>query len=359
MKYRILVVDDEPVNLSLLKTILEKDYSLAFARSGTEALERVYQNPPDLILLDIMMPEMSGFEVCEILQQSPHYRHIPVILVTALTDSRNEERGLSLGAVDYVTKPVAPALVRARVRTHLSLYHRQQELESLVSERTFELEQAQLAAIQMLSRAGEYKDNETGTHVIRMSYFSKVLAQTLGWTQREQQLIFQASPMHDIGKIGIPDAIIRKPGQLDREEWEAIKGHPEIGAQIIKSQFYDLSQSQLFKMAERIAISHHEKWDGSGYPKGLKGEDIPIEGRIVAIADVFDALTSQRPYKEAWPVDRAIELLKSESGKHFDPKLVDAFLLALPEIIEIREKWNDARLVVDQVPEPASEVALD
>ncbi|WP_084332466.1 HD-GYP domain-containing protein [Marinobacterium jannaschii] len=341
MSYKILLVDDEPVNLSLLKSVLQDQYSLFFARSAEEAILRLHQNKPDLILLDIMMPGKDGFALCREIKETPLIGEVPVILVTALSDQGNEERGFASGAVDYISKPIVPALVRARVKTHLALYHRQQELEKAVYERTLELEHSQLAAIRMLGRAAEYKDNETGTHVIRMSYYSKILAAALGWPAREQHLIFQASPMHDIGKIGVPDAILRKPGKLDADEWDVMLEHPIIGARIIDSQFHDLKSSPLLEMARRIALSHHEKWDGSGYPKGLKGEEIPVEGRIVAIADVFDALTSKRPYKDAWSVEDAMALLEEQAGKHFDPGLIELFRNSLPEILAIKERWKD------------------
>ncbi|MEX0739726.1 MAG: two-component system response regulator [Pseudohongiella sp.] len=320
----LLLVDDEPANLHVLRQILQNDYRLLFARDGNKALALCQQELPDLILLDIMMPDMTGFEVCETLKLSDKMRHIPVIFVTALNDALDETRGFDAGAVDYITKPVSPPVVRARVRNHLSLV------------RVDELRETRLQVVQRLGLAAEYKDNETGLHVIRMSHFSQILARAAGFSDAAQEEILHASPMHDIGKIGIPDAILAKPGKLDADEWDTMKQHPLIGAHIIGEQV-----SGLLLTARRIALHHHEKWDGSGYPDGLAGEDIPIEARIVAIADVFDALVTARPYKEAWPVEKAVALIRSEAGKHFDPHLVELFLEELPQILEIKERWAE------------------
>lgn len=341
MAFNILIVDDEPVNLSLLRQVLGSDYNLFFARNGLEAISRAERCNPDLILLDVMMPEMDGIEACKRLKANPRLTSVPVILVTALSNEENEEKGFAVGAVDYISKPFSPVLVRARVKTQLALYDRRKELENLVQERTQELELSQLAAVRMLGRAAEYKDNETGKHVIRMSQYSRILARTIGWDKTAADLLMHAAPMHDIGKIGIPDSILRKPGALDAGEWEVMRKHPEIGAQIIASQIDLVAESKLLKMAKSIALSHHEKWDGSGYPQGLKGEVIPVEGRIVAIADVFDALTSKRPYKDAWSVEKAIELLVDQSGKHFEPELVEAFMSSIDQVIPIKEQWQD------------------
>lgn len=324
----LLLVDDEPTNLHVLKQILQDNYRLIFARDGDKALELAQQQKPDLILLDIMMPGMTGYEVCSALKASPLTSHIPVIFVTALDDDTDETRGFDVGCVDYITKPVSPAVVRARVRTHLSLV------------RVDELRETRLQVVQRLGLAAEYKDNETGLHVIRMSHLSRILARELGFSEAAQEEILHAAPMHDIGKIGIPDAILAKPGKLDADEWDVMKRHPEIGAHIIGEQV-----SGLLLTARRIALHHHEKWDGTGYPHGLKGDDIPIEARIVAIADVFDALISARPYKPAWPLDKVIALIRSEAGKHFDPHLTELFIAQLPDILEVYEKWGEPEVV--------------
>lgn len=321
---RLLLVDDEPANLHVLREILQAEYRLQFARNGRRALDLVAAERPDLILLDVMMPGLTGFEVCEALQAEPLTASIPVIFVTALGDAVDETRGFDAGGVDYLTKPVSPPVVRARVRNHLRLV------------RVEELVETRLRIVQCLGVAAEYKDDETGEHVLRMSHYSRVLARAAGLGERHAEDILNASPMHDVGKIGIPDAILRKPGKLDAEEWKVMAGHVEIGARIIGEH-----QTGLLAMARRIALCHHEKWDGSGYPQGLSGKDIPIEARIVAVADVFDALTSERPYKHAWPVEEAVELLQRERGRHFDPELIDLFIERLPEILEIRGRWTN------------------
>jgi len=321
---QLLLVDDEASNLQVLRHILQDDYRLLFAKDGAKALELAQRERPELILLDVMMPGMTGFEVCARLKADPATAPVPVIFVTALADIDDEARGFALGAVDYITKPVSPAIVKARVRTHLSLV------------RVEELLETRLQIVQRLGLAAEYKDNETGLHVIRMSHYAQILARALGFGEVEAERILHAAPMHDVGKIGIPDAILRKPGKLDAEEWAVMQQHAEIGAQIIGEH-----AGGLLRMAHEIAYCHHEKWDGSGYPRGLKGEAIPLEARIVAIADVFDALTSERPYKQAWTVDAAIALLREESGRHFDGELVELFIAQLPALLEVKERWAE------------------
>jgi len=320
----LLLVDDEPANLQVLRNILADDYRLLFAKDGDRALELAHNEKPDLILLDVMMPGKSGHEVCEALQQQEATRGIPVIFVTALSDADDEAHGLELGAVDYLTKPVNAAIVRARVRNHLSLV------------RVEELTATRLAVVQRLGRAAEYKDNETGLHVIRMSHYSQLIALEAGMGEAWAETLLHAAPMHDVGKIGIPDSVLRKPGKLDPDEWAIMQQHAEIGAQIIGED-----GSELLAMAREVAQNHHEKWDGSGYPRGLKGEEIPVSARIVALADVFDALTSERPYKKAWSVDQACNLIREQSGQHFDPDLVEAFFACLPAILEIKNRWPE------------------
>lgn len=320
----LLLVDDEPANLHVLKHILQEHYRLLFARDGQRALELAAAERPQLILLDVMMPGMTGHEVCAQLKSDPHTSDIPVIFVTALSNVDDEIRGFELGAVDYITKPVSAPIVKARVRTHLSLV------------RAEVLRETRLNIVQALGMAAEYKDNETGLHVIRMSHFSRIIALEAGFSAEEADELLHAAPMHDVGKIGIPDAILQKPGKLDDAEWEIMQKHPEIGAQIIGEH-----DASMLKMAHRIALGHHEKWDGSGYPAGLAGNAIPIEARIVAIADVFDALTSVRPYKKAWSVEDAVALIREQSGRHFDPDLVDCFLRRLDDINHIRERWAE------------------
>lgn len=323
-KQTILIVDDEPANLRVLKKMLEEQYRLIFAKSGEEALRLVQRELPNLILLDVMMPGMTGFEVCEQLKTDMLSKAVPVIFVTALSDEVDETKGFEVGAVDYITKPVSPAIVKARVRTHLSLVQAD------------DLRRTRLQVIQRLGRASEYKDNETGMHIMRMSHYSKIIALAYGLSDFAADNLLHAAPMHDIGKIGIPDSIMLKPGKLTDKEFTIMKTHPEIGAEILGE-----SDSDLIALAKMVSLTHHEKFDGSGYPKGLKGKEIPIEGRIVAIADVFDALTSKRPYKEAWTVEQAMAFIESQSGIHFDPDLVVLMQQCLPSILYIKQRWQD------------------
>ncbi|MDM4766317.1 HD domain-containing phosphohydrolase [Pelomonas sp. SE-A7] len=319
---KLLLVDDEPANLQVLRHALQDDYRLVFARDGHKALELARAESPQLILLDVMMPALSGLDVCRTLKAQAATRSIPVIFVTALADTQDEAQGFEAGGVDYISKPISPAIVRARVRTHLSLV------------RADELRATRLQIVQRLGRAAEYKDNETGWHVLRMSHYSQILARAAGYSEQRADDLLHAAPMHDVGKLGIPDAILRKQGPLDEAEWSQMRRHPEIGAEILGEH-----EGGLLAMARRIAVAHHEKWDGSGYPQGLAGEAIPEEARIVAIADVFDALTSVRPYKPAWPVEKAVEFLNEQAGRHFDPRLVALFVEELPAVLEVRERF--------------------
>ena len=320
----LLIVDDEPTNLQVLRQILQADYRLLFARDGHKALELAGSERPDLILLDVMRPGMPGHEACAALKGHPDTRSIPVIFVTALAETDNEALGFELGAVDYIVKPVSPPIVKARVRNHLSLVRMDELIES------------RMQIIERLGRAAEYKDNETGLHVIRMSHYAQTLALAAGWSPAAAQELLTAAPMHDIGKIGIPDHILRKNGPLSPEEWDVMRTHPRIGADIIGEH-----PSSMLRLAREIALHHHEKWDGTGYPHKLQGEDIPLAARIVSIADVFDALTTARPYKHAWTVEDAVAQLQKDRGGHFDAHLVDLFVAALPEILEIRERWKE------------------
>jgi putative two-component system response regulator len=321
---RILAVDDEPTNLQLLRQILQDQYGMLYAKDGTRALELAEQEHPDLILLDVMMPGMTGYEVCRKLKSQPATSGIPVIFVTALADTIDELTGFEAGAVDYIMKPVSPPIVKARVRTHLSLV------------RLDELRETRLQIVQRLGLAAEYKDNETGLHVIRMSHYARLLGLAAGLSEFEADELLHAAPLHDVGKIGIPDRILQKQGKLDAEEWAIMKNHVAIGANIIGEH-----ERGVLAMAHRIALSHHEKWDGSGYPAGLAGDAIPLEGRIVAVADVFDALTSDRPYKKAWPVEQAFAYLREHRGQHFDPALVDLFLTLVPSVLEVMQRWAE------------------
>ncbi len=340
----ILIVDDNIKNLQVLGTLLmEENYEVSIAGNGKEAILEVMNNPPDLILMDVTMPVMNGFEAVKRLKENTATMDIPVLFITAMNEEADEEKGFLLGAEDYITKPVRAPIVKARVKLHLALNNQKRLLEQQVNKRTEELyklnrelEDTRLEIIRRLGRASEYRDNETGNHIIRMSKVSRIIAVGSGLSDGECDLILNASPMHDIGKIGIPDNILLKPGKLNPEEWEIMKTHVTQGAEILQGH-----NSRLLKTAVEIALTHHEKWDGSGYPNGLKGGNIPLSGRISAVADVFDALTSVRPYKKAWSVEKAVELLKNERGRHFQPGLVDIFLSALPSILEISSQYLD------------------
>jgi len=323
-KQSLLLVDDEPTNLRVLRTVLQEQYRLLFAKSGEEALQLVQKEQPDLILLDVMMPGLTGFDVCARLKANPATSAIPVIFVTALKDEMDETKGFEVGAVDYITKPISPAVVRARVKTHLSLVQAQ------------ELKQTRLQVIQRLGRAAEYKDNETGLHVMRMSHYAQVLALAYGFSEQKAEDLLHAAPMHDIGKIGIADNILLKPGKLTTEEYKEMQKHPLIGAEIIGD-----CESDLLKMAKAVALYHHEKWDGTGYPYGLSAEQIPVEARIVALSDVFDALTSARPYKQAWSIEETLQYIHQQKGLHFEPRLVDLLDENLQQILEIKQRWAE------------------
>ena len=323
-KQSLLLVDDEPTNLRVLRTVLQDQYRLLFAKSGEEALQLLQKEQPDLILLDVMMPGLTGFDVCERIKANPLTSSIPVIFVTALKDEMDETKGFEAGAVDYITKPISPAVVRARVKTHLSLVQAQ------------ELKQTRLQVIQRLGRAAEYKDNETGLHVMRMSHYAQIIALAYGFSEQKAEDLLHAAPMHDIGKIGIADSILLKPGKLTADEYQEMQKHPLIGAEIIGD-----CESEPLKMAKTVALYHHEKWDGTGYPVGLSGEQIPVEARIVALCDVFDALTSARSYKAAWSIEDTLQHLRAQKGKHFEPLLVDLLEANLPKILEVKQRWAE------------------
>ena len=343
-KDTLLIVDDTPANIDVLRGILGADYAIKVANSGPLALKIVASQPPNLILLDVVMPGMDGYEVCRQLKANEATRHIPVIFVTALGEAEDESLGFELGAADYIVKPVSPPIVLARVRAHLALSDQRHGLQQLVAERTSELErsnrqlaQTHLVMLKQLGRAADYRDNETGMHIMRVGNFSKQLGRAAGFLESRAELLMYASMMHDIGKIGVPDHILLKPGKLTPEEFEVIKTHPEIGAEIIGE--HDV---EVLKMAREVALGHHEKWNGQGYPHGLNGEFIPVVARIVAIVDVFDALTCVRPYKRAWPIEDALALIEKEAGQHFDPELARLFLGMEAEVRRITIEYGDA-----------------
>ena len=345
----ILIVDDAPANIDVLSGLLA-DYRRRVAIDGMTALRLAKMNPPDLVLLDVVMPSMDGFEVCRRLRANPATAEIPVIFITALGEVQNETLGFEVGGVDYITKPFNAKVVRARVETHIELKTARDALrdenallEAHVKARTSELQSAldglRRSAVDTVLRLGlaaEYRDDETGRHVLRMAHYAVSVARELGWASADLDRLFHAALMHDIGKLALPDSILNKSGPLDRAEWAIMKRHPLVGARILSG-----SDSDIIQLAEIVALTHHEKWDGSGYPQGLQGESIPLVGRIVAICDVFDALTVRRPYKNAMPVDAACAILRQSSGSHFDPAVVRAFFAAEAAVRNIHHLHGD------------------
>lgn len=333
---KVLIVDDAPLNLLLLTELLSNDYQVIAANSGERALELCADVKPNIVLLDVMMPNMDGFEVCAELKNNPLTQDIPIIFVTAKTETIDEERGFFLGAVDYIQKPFSPSVVRARVKTQLNLHNQRRHLQELVDEKTQQLRETQQKVVDRLGRAAEYKDNETGMHVIRMSHYAYLIARQLGCSDTWCDLLRSAAPMHDVGKIGISDSILCKPGRLTADEREEMEKHCSIGADIIGND-----SSPLLQTARQVALYHHERWDGQGYPHGLSGDDIPLAAQIVAVADVFDALTSVRPYKKAWDVKDACDLIKNGRGTQFSPLAVDAFFDAKTDILLVMEAHRE------------------
>ncbi len=341
-KRTILVVDDQPENVSILDKILAQEYLVKVALNGEKALEIADgKNPPDLILMDIVMPSMDGYEVCKLLKQNTSTRHIPVIFVTARDDITDETKGLELGAVDYIRKPVSPPIVQARVSTHLALYDQNRVLEEKVKERTNELVRMQKVTMHSLAVLAETRDNETGGHIMRTQHYVRLLAEHLadhpqyGELQAPSviDLLFQSTPLHDIGKVGIPDSILLKPGPLSDDEWVTMKNHTTLGHDaLVKAEEAfgsDGEEASFFRFAKEIAISHHEKWDGSGYPYALKGEDIPISGRLMALADIYDALVNRRVYKPPFSHEEAVQIITEGDERvmpeHFAPEVLRAF----------------------------------
>mgnify|MGYP001766671623 CR=1 FL=1 len=339
----ILIVDDTPENLSVLGELLQPAYRVRAANSGKRALQIASGDPPlDLILLDVMMPEMDGYAVLEELQAMPSTRDIPVIFVTAMDGTDDEERGLGMGAVDYITKPIRPGIVLARVRTQLELKRardilsdQNSFLEAEVRRRMQENLTTQEISIRALARLAEIRDPETGKHILRTQEYVRTLAQALQPHPRFADYLDDATidslvrsaPLHDIGKVGIPDHILLKPGKLTPEEWEVMKTHAELGSNAIALAEADAERPvEFLAIARMIARSHHEKWDGSGYPDGLAGDAIPIAARLMALADVFDALTCRRVYKDAFSFDEAYRIIVAGRGSHFDPDVTDAFI---------------------------------
>jgi putative two-component system response regulator len=356
----ILVVDDTPDNLTLMSGLLKDHYKIKVANGGEKAL-RIAQSdpPPDLILLDIMMPETDGYEVCVRLKADLRTRDIPVIFLTAKSEAEDETYGLELGAVDYITKPISPSIVLARVKTHLALkrvqdFLRDQNafLETEVRKRTAEVTAIQDVTIHALASLAETRDSETGNHIRRTQHYVKALAEKLRFNPRfahclnddkSIEMLFKSAPLHDIGKVGIPDRILLKPGRLEAEEFEIMKTHTILGRDAIIQAERELDiEISFLKFAKEIAYGHQEKWDGSGYPEGLSGDDIPISARLMAVADVYDALISRRVYKEGMEHDDAVRIIGAGKWTHFDPDMVDAFMELQDEFKAIAARFADA-----------------
>lgn len=354
---RLLIVDDEELNRDLLEGMVEcLGHESITAEDGHEALKKLTPDI-DLVLCDVMMPGMTGYEVVQHIRQDPARRDIPVIMVTALTEKADRLRAVESGANDFITKPIDSTELRVRLGSLLkvkaaqdSIKRQQAELEDIVAQRTRDLcqalvetaqaqqtaSEAHLDTVHRLALAAEYRDNDTATHIHRVGHYCALLARGLGLPPDEIDLIRRASPMHDVGKLGVPDSVLLKPGKLEPEEFDVIKHHTVMGARILSG-----SSSTLLQAGELIALSHHEKWDGTGYPNGLAGEDIPLYGRICAVADVFDALTSKRPYKDPFPNEKACEIMREGRGKHFDPKVLDLFFAHMDEVVLIQERYRD------------------
>ncbi len=340
-KKRVLVIDDTLANIKVLNELLRDQYHVSVATNGPDGLDLANsENRPGLILLDIMMPDMDGYEVIKKLKSNPKTKNIPVLFITAKSEVKDETFGLSLGAVDYLRKPISPPIVMARVKSHMNLHLYQEHLEELVKDRTEQLRNGYIDTVHRLALATEYKDEETGAHIRRISYYTEEIANKLGMDKNFSETIFHASPMHDIGKVAIPNSILLKQGPLDDEEWETLKSHAEIGAKILEG-----SDSPLLEMAVDIAWYHHERWDGSGYPKGLKGDAIPLTARIMNISDQYDALRSKRPYKPTYDHKKTVSIITKGDGRtkpeHFDPEILRAFEQSLPVLNEIFETHKD------------------
>ncbi len=330
----VMVVDDTEANIDILVETLGEVYDVSVAMDGETALADIAEAPPDLILLDIMMPGMDGYEVCERLKSSEETSSIPILFLTAMTGEQDEAKGLALGAVDYITKPFSPDLVKSRVKNQLELKRHRDHLEDLVKERTRELELTQEVTIESMGTLAEYRDPETGGHIKRTQYYVKALAEHLQshpkfkdfLTDSVVDLLYKSAPLHDIGKVGVTDNILLKPGKLTDEEFDEMKKHAAFGREVIAAQVKKLGENSFLRYARELAGSHHEKWNGFGYPDRLAGDDIPIEGRLMAVADVYDALISKRCYKAPFTHEKAVAIITEGRGSHFDPDMVDAFL---------------------------------
>lgn len=347
---KVLIVDDQPQNIQILMEMLKTDFTIVAAINGERALRLAAADPPpDIILLDVMMPGLDGYEVCARLKADNRTRNIPVIFITALDAEENEEKGLKLGAVDYIAKPFRPALVTARIHNHLELKQHRDNLEMLVMERTRELALTQEVTIESMATLAEYRDPETGGHIRRTKNYVRLLAMHLkshprfnGYlTDETIDLLFKSAPLHDLGKIGVRDDILLKAGKLTEAEFAQMKKHTEYGHEAIKRAEDKLGQNSFLRIAREIAYTHQEKWDGSGYPQGLKGEDIPVSGRLMAVADVYDALISKRVYKPPFPIAKVVDIMIQGRKRHFDPDVLDAFLVLQEEFRQVAIRFAD------------------
>ncbi len=356
-KPKILIIDDEVFYIDVLMELLNGDYKTVVAKDGAQALRRAQADPPpDLILLDILMPDMDGFEVCRRLKSNPATRDIPVIFLTVKSEVKDELKGFELGAEDYITKPMSPPIVKARVKNHLALSQARRQLsdhnhllESRVRERTRELSRTKDVAIYCMASLAETRHAETGKHILRTQHYLQSLARQLQAHPRFSsylddaaiEMLYKTSPLHDIGKVGVPDRILLKPDKLDPDEWEIMKRHAQIGHDALLRAERELGTTDFLQLAREIAVTHHERWDGNGYPNGLRGDEIPICGRLMALADVYDALINRRVYKGPIPHPEAMELIRRESGGQFDPDVVGAFLALESEFQRIAQEFSD------------------
>lgn len=356
MPRKVLIVDDTEINVVLFAALIKKlgDCEVKTFFSAPDGLAWAQTNDLDLVIVDYMMPELDGIEFISRLREDPSKDGLPILMVTANDQAHVRYRALDAGATDFLTKPVDKIEFLARANNMLALSEVRRKLSDKatwladeVTKATREIVNRERETVLRLSRAAEYRDPETGSHILRMAHYSALIARGLGLSAEDQNLLLEAAPMHDIGKVGIADNILLKPGRLTPEEFTIMKLHADYGYEILKD-----STSAVLQAGAAIALAHHEKFDGSGYPAGLKGEEIPIFSRIVAVADVFDALTSERPYKKAWTLERAVEHIKSESGTHFDPMCVKSFFEHWDEVLSIRERFQDDHDLVKLQPEP-------
>ncbi|MCP3867607.1 MAG: two-component system response regulator [Gammaproteobacteria bacterium] len=350
-KYSILIVDDVPDNIRILAENLQDEYTVLASTNGYKALQLAKKQPtPDLVLLDVMMPGIDGFEVCARLKSEADTRDIPVIFVTALSDAGNESEGLALGAVDYITKPINPSLVKARINNQLELKRHRDNLQEMVDEQTRELKQTQEITIEAMGALAEYRDPETGGHIRRTQNYIRLLANRMQKNPRYApflddttiELLYLSAPLHDIGKVGIRDDILLKAGKLTDEEFEQMKKHTEFGRDAIRGVERRLGHNSFLRFAREIAETHQEKWDGTGYPYGLSAEEIPVSGRLMAIADVYDALISKRVYKPPMSHRQAVKIISDGRGTHFDPEMVDGFLEIEGEFRSVAVEFADS-----------------